>query len=101
MCADEPGWLGIGYVTAELGVVCSCSSRSSSQAFGARRLAKRRRRLDDPGSRSATVLVLVVLAALPGRPLGDDRQARLARLLRLDEGRRGRNLAGLGVRISP
>ena len=59
-CADEPSWIGIGYVTAEPGGLLLLISVVLAR-LGARRLARGRggRRL----TRSATVLVLVVLAA--------------------------------------
>ncbi len=96
--ADEPGWIGIGYVTAEPGGLLLLISVVLA-GIGARRLAR------GPRCRLAHALRDCArprrARCLPGRPLGDDREARLARLLRLDEGRRGRNLAGLCVRISP
>ena len=58
--ADEPGWIGIGYVTAEPGGLLLLISVVLA-GIGARRLA--RGRGADWLTRSATVLVLVVLAA--------------------------------------
>ena len=57
---DEPGWIGIGYVTAEPGGLLLLISVVLA-GIGARRLAKGRGA--DWLTRSATVLVLVVLAA--------------------------------------
>jgi hypothetical protein len=58
--ADEPSWIGIGYVTAEPGGLLLLISVVLA-GIGARRLAKGRGA--DWLTRSATVLVLVVLAA--------------------------------------
>ena len=58
--ADEPTWLGIGYVTAEPGGLLLLISVVLA-GIGARRLAKGRGA--DWLTRSATVLTLVVLAA--------------------------------------
>ena len=58
--ADEPSWIGIGYVTAEPGGLLLLISVVLA-GIGARRLA--RGRGADWLTRSATVLVLVVLAA--------------------------------------
>ena len=58
--ADEPSWIGIGYVTAEPGGLLLLISVVLA-GIGARRLAKSRGA--DWLTRSATVLTLVVLAA--------------------------------------
>jgi hypothetical protein len=58
--ADEPGWIGIGYLTAEPGGLLLLISVVLA-GIGARRLA--RGRGADWLTRSATVLTLVVLAA--------------------------------------
>jgi hypothetical protein len=58
--ADEPSWIGIGYVTAEPGGLLLLISVVLA-GIGARRLA--RGRGADWLTRSATVLVLFVLAA--------------------------------------
>jgi len=58
--ADEPSWIGIGYVTAEPGGLLLLISVVLA-GIGARRLAKGRGA--DWLTRSATVLTLVVLAA--------------------------------------
>ena len=59
---NEPGWLGIGYITADLGGLCSSSPRSSSpasaRAASPRPTAGRASWRGRPG-----VLTIVVLAA--------------------------------------
>jgi phosphoglycerol transferase MdoB-like AlkP superfamily enzyme len=58
--SDEPGWLGIGYITADLGGLLLLVSVVLA-GFGARRLS-RRGEGSDLLARSATVLVIVTVA---------------------------------------